>query len=138
MKRMFTKYVGNQGPGLGQAQQCGRVKPVNGMIQILPSWYHISRCFRMQFHQYFLHLACYKGGILQEHFFLPFTFTSWGSIFFPLIFLKLLNIQYNFNILHIVCVWTRKKHFPDDILDLRYLAKVVTFSILLRNSHTMI
>ena len=26
-----TSDVGNPGPGLGQAQQCGRVKPINGI-----------------------------------------------------------------------------------------------------------
>jgi hypothetical protein len=33
MNSLFTKFtydVGKLGPGLGQAQKCGRVKPVNG------------------------------------------------------------------------------------------------------------
>ena len=36
---MTTTYdIGNAGPGLGQAQKYGGVKPVNG-IPTLPSWY---------------------------------------------------------------------------------------------------
>ena len=35
-KNKTTTYeVGNPGPGLGQAQQCGGVKPVNGIITLL-------------------------------------------------------------------------------------------------------
>jgi len=30
-KKTTTYDVGNPGPGLGQAQICGRVKPANGM-----------------------------------------------------------------------------------------------------------
>jgi len=34
----MTYDVGNLGPGLGQAQKCGRFKPVNGIpIATLPS-----------------------------------------------------------------------------------------------------
>ena len=33
--RKWTYDIGNLGPGLGQAQKCGRVKPVNG-IPTLP------------------------------------------------------------------------------------------------------
>jgi len=36
-KKTMTYDVGNQGPGLGQAQKCGRVKQVNE-ITTLPSW----------------------------------------------------------------------------------------------------
>jgi hypothetical protein len=35
-KKTMTYDVGNQGPGLGQAQKCDRVKLVNG-IPILPN-----------------------------------------------------------------------------------------------------
>jgi hypothetical protein len=35
----MTYDVGNQGPGLGQAQKCDRVKLVNG-IPILPTRHH--------------------------------------------------------------------------------------------------
>ena len=35
-KKTITYDVGNQGPGLGQAHICGKVKPVNG-IPTLPS-----------------------------------------------------------------------------------------------------
>jgi hypothetical protein len=30
-KKTITYGIGNSGPGLGQAQQCGRVKPINGI-----------------------------------------------------------------------------------------------------------
>ena len=36
-KRQGHIDVGNPGPGLGQTQRCGGVKPVTG-IPILPSW----------------------------------------------------------------------------------------------------
>ena len=35
--RPQTYNIGNQGPGLGQAQKCGGAKPVNGN-QPSPSW----------------------------------------------------------------------------------------------------
>jgi hypothetical protein len=30
-KKPITYGIGNSGPGLEQAQQCGRVKPINGI-----------------------------------------------------------------------------------------------------------
>ena len=44
-KKTMTYDVGNPGPGLGQAQKCGRVKPVNGIYIYIPSsvgspWIH--------------------------------------------------------------------------------------------------
>ena len=36
-KRIMACDVGHPGPGLGQAEKCGGVKPVNG-IPTLPSW----------------------------------------------------------------------------------------------------
>ena len=40
-KKTTTHDFGNPGPGLGQAQKCGGVKPVNE-IPTLSSWYLIS------------------------------------------------------------------------------------------------
>jgi hypothetical protein len=36
-KKTMTYDVGNPGPGLGQTQKCGRVRPVNG-IPTIPFW----------------------------------------------------------------------------------------------------
>ena len=42
-KMWTTTYdMGIPGPGLGQAQKCGKVKPING---IQPSWYRITANF---------------------------------------------------------------------------------------------
>ena len=34
IKKTTTNYIGNPGLGLGQAQACGRVKPVHGITMI--------------------------------------------------------------------------------------------------------